>query len=347
MIGIRTDANGIIAMGHLMRCMSIARQLAKRQQEVIFIISENDSEQLITENGFQCICLNNHYNEKEAETDTVIRLIQEYRIEKMIVDSYEVTKQYLEKLREAVYLIYIDDINAFKYPVDMLINYSFNTTDEVYRSRSYDTDRTRMLLGAEYVPLREEFGGEAIAIKKRAESLFITTGGADEFDMITDIVCGLNQSDCRDMKKYIVAGKFYKYKDKLEELRRQDSYIEFYMDIPDIDKVMRKGDIAISAGGTTLAELCSCGIPTICFTMADNQLASVTEYAKAGLMYCVGDIRGEGAKNAAVRKIVYYVNELREQYDIRAEMGTKAKSAIDGNGAERIAQQVMKVISPL
>ena len=64
-------------------------------------------------------------------------------------------------------------------------------------------------------------------------------------------------------------------------------------------------------------------------------------------MYCVGDIRGEGAKNAAVRKIVYYVNELREQYDIRAEMGTKAKSAIDGNGAERIAQQVMKVISPL
>ena len=41
------------------------------------------------------------------------------------------------------------------------------------------------------------------------------------------------------------------------------------------------------------------------------------------------------------------MNELREQYDIRAEMGTKAKSAIDGNGAERIAQQVMEAISPL
>ena len=40
MIAIRTDANEKIAMGHLMRCLSIAKQLKEKGQEVIFFISE-------------------------------------------------------------------------------------------------------------------------------------------------------------------------------------------------------------------------------------------------------------------------------------------------------------------
>ena len=56
MIGIRTDANDKIAMGHLVRCMSIARQLRKKHLEVVFILSENDAEEFIIENGFRLIC---------------------------------------------------------------------------------------------------------------------------------------------------------------------------------------------------------------------------------------------------------------------------------------------------
>ena len=39
MIAIRTDANEKIAMGHLMRCLSIAKQLKEKGQEVIFFSS--------------------------------------------------------------------------------------------------------------------------------------------------------------------------------------------------------------------------------------------------------------------------------------------------------------------
>ena len=57
---------------------------------------------------------------------------------------------------------------------------------------------------------------------------------------------------------------------------------------------MQEADLAISAGGTTLYELCAVGTPTICYSMADNQLDNVRQFEKDGLMYYAGDARQDG-----------------------------------------------------
>ena len=67
MIGIRVDANDKIAIGHVMRCMSIASELKKQNNDVIFIVSEESAKKIIVNNGYECICLNNKYNEKNSE----------------------------------------------------------------------------------------------------------------------------------------------------------------------------------------------------------------------------------------------------------------------------------------
>ncbi|MCR5796546.1 MAG: hypothetical protein K6G63_01315 [Eubacterium sp.] len=43
---------------------------------------------------------------------------------------------------------------------------------------------------------------------------------------------------------------------------------------------MQKCDIAISAAGSTLYELCACGVPTITYTTADNQIKAEKFLAK-------------------------------------------------------------------
>ena len=40
MIGIRVDANNKTAMGHIMRCLAIAKQLYALGKKIIFLVSD-------------------------------------------------------------------------------------------------------------------------------------------------------------------------------------------------------------------------------------------------------------------------------------------------------------------
>ena len=50
MIGIRVDSNSIIATGHMMRCITIARQLLSIGGSVTFFIADEESERLLGKN---------------------------------------------------------------------------------------------------------------------------------------------------------------------------------------------------------------------------------------------------------------------------------------------------------
>ena len=71
-----------------------------------------------------------------------------------------------------------------------------------------------------------------------------------------------------------------------------------------LSQLMMKCDIAISARGTTLYETCACGLFTICFGIADNQLMGIEAFAEKGLMYTVGDLR---------KNIEYGVQKIAKQ----------------------------------
>ena len=337
MIGIRVDANDKIAIGHVMRCMSIASELKKQNNDVIFIVSEESAKKIIVNNGYECICLNNKYNEKNSEILQMHNIIKKYNINKLLLDSYEVTPEYMKKLKKDVKLIYIDDINKFKYPADIIVNYTYKTDMSIYEERQY-TDEI-FLLGSKYIPLRSEFAAQPISINKKVENIFITTGGTDNLDMITGILKKLSYRT--DIDKIVVTGRFYKHLDYLNDMAVSDSSIKVYNNISNICDVMKKCDIAISAGGTTLAELCACGIPTICFSIADNQLYGTEAYSNDGLMLYAGDARVQ--KDVVIRRISDNLELLIKDYSFRQKIACKQKKIIDGKGSFRIAREIIKL----
>lgn len=332
MIGIRVDSNDIIAMGHLMRCMSIAGQLEKKP---IFICSERTTEEFITNAGYKCICLDNQYDEKEQELELLLSVIDENNVELLLIDSYSVTEHYFDVLHNKVKLAYIDDINAFKYNVDILINYTYGTQRLIYDRWNYKN--VELLLGSRYVPLRSQFRQLPIMISN-VRNIYLTTGGTDGHHMILELIRRL------DIKRYginVVLGKYYKDREQLDKYikdnsgYRENHDINVYQNISDIADVMKQNDIAISAGGTTLAELASLGIPTICFSMADNQIPGTTKYAQDGLMIYAGDIRTD--KNEVIERIVREVQRLTQDRECREEMARRMRESFDGKGAGRIA----------
>ncbi|HBA48938.1 MAG TPA: hypothetical protein DCZ91_14315 [Lachnospiraceae bacterium] len=70
MIYIRGDGNARIGAGHLMRCMTIAEELARLQggrEKICFVCADEDSGALVRENGFRSHVLGTDYRDMESE----------------------------------------------------------------------------------------------------------------------------------------------------------------------------------------------------------------------------------------------------------------------------------------
>ncbi|MBQ9119706.1 MAG: UDP-2,4-diacetamido-2,4,6-trideoxy-beta-L-altropyranose hydrolase [Lachnospiraceae bacterium] len=336
MIMIRTDANNQIAMGHLMRCMSIGLQLSALGEEVLFVLSEPDAVEQVKQKGFACVCLHNHYNEKEQETEALLHFVKEKQCELLFLDSYEVTLPYMKALKAQTRLAYLDDLNLFCYPADLIVNYTFGTTRELYAERGYE-ETQEFLLGSRYVPLRPEFAAGRIAIRPKVQDILVTTGGTDE----QDILCGM--AECLKkyplVQKHLVAGRFYHKPEALKALEQEDVTVHVYHNVSDMAGLMRRCDLAVSAGGTTLAELAACGIPTVCFSVAENQVAGTQAYAAAGMLRYAGDVRN--GRLQLLDRISSEVERLYGQPTQREQLGETAYSQVDGKGAERIARRLV------
>ncbi|MDE7313403.1 MAG: UDP-2,4-diacetamido-2,4,6-trideoxy-beta-L-altropyranose hydrolase [Eubacterium sp.] len=340
-IAIRADANEQIAMGHLMRCMSVAFQLKKSVPDVIFILAEDYAKHLVQQNGFTCICLKHIYAQMEQELDELEGILRQHGVSCLLVDSYDISYAYMKRLQKICKTVYIDDLKHFAYPADLTVHYTYGAEQLLKTLEgSGKKPSTRYLLGIRYAPLREEFSGEAIRIREHVEQILITTGGTDPYDITIGILEKIQ--DFPDIKKQVVAGKFYHNLPLLREMAQKDASIQISHDIPDICRVMKQCDVAVSAGGGTLAELCACGVPTVCFTLADNQLDGAKAYADAGMMLYAGDVRKDRA--SVLNRMTKLLEMLQGDLAQRKRMGAKAKEIVDGRGASRIAEEMLQLI---
>lgn len=338
MIGIRADANERIATGHIMRCMSIAAQLKKQGQQVLFIISDSFPIDLLKRNGYEYVCLNVKWNEKEEEIDAILKVINNWNISTILLDSYQVTSKYMNALKKVTMVAYIDDLCAFEYSSDIIINYSLNAEQKWYDYAS--RNGTELLLGAQYIPLREEFLGRELIIKKEVHDVLITTGGSDRLNICKKIALRmLAEKTFQDVRIHIIVGAFFAETKELDQLSKSNSHIVLHKNVTRISDIMLKCDVAISAGGSTLNELCALGIPTICFAMADNQVPGIEAYKEKDLMISVGDVR----KNEGyIDQIIFQMKRMYYDMGIRGELSKRQKYVIDGKGAERIAKRLSR-----
>ena len=341
MVLIRADANEVIATGHVMRCLAIAKVLLERGEKIKFVSADHCPEQMILNAGFEVICLGSVWNDMETELDSLIEVVESEMATLLLVDSYYVTEHYLSTLRKKVKLAYIDDLAAFAYPVDFLINYNIFALDSNYvklyaESRNY----TQFALGCSFVPLRKEFLNIDKTINEIVTKVLITSGGTDNYNVVENFLERVHEEDWfRDMQYYVILGQFNTNKDVLQ--RKWETYenIHFLVGINNVSEYMKSCDIAVTAGGATTYELCACGIPSIMYTLADNQLRIVEKMTQYGIMNWVGDVREEMSE--CMDKIVGNIVSLKDDFGKRLEISKRMQQVVDGMGCERIAKMLM------
>ena len=340
MVYIRTDVNEDIATGHMMRCLTIAEKIKESGEDVEFIISEEESKNFLI-SRFDFIMLKSDFYDNEDEIIEMIEILKKSIGVKLILDLYKFDAKYMKQLMEYAKIITFDDMFSEKYPVNLLINYNLYYTAYDYKTR-YSGEKTKLLLGGKYVPLRSEFQMKCNARRDTVKKLMLICGGGDKFHFLLDML--KNFKDSGFVNTYsivVVAGPLNGDFEELKQYEKKCSGIEVLRNVKNMASIMKNVDLIISAAGTVLYESCSFAIPTIFFSIADNQLMDAQCFGKNDLMVYVGDIRID--KHNVIQKIVSEVEKLTRDKDRRCKMMAQMKKTIDYKGTERIVREILKL----
>ena len=338
MLFFRVDANREIATGHLMRCLTIAEEAKNRGINATFIMAEGDFYEYLHNKGFSTYILQSDYQNMEEEIPAMKHLIQELHISKLIIDSYFVTEGYFHEISQCTKTVYIDDLCKEVYLCDMLICYA-----NYYQKLSYEekySRNTRLVLGCAYVPLRNAFTDiKEKEIPNEVKEILIMSGGTDPFHVCRDIMERVMTEDNARYRFTAICGKYNADYSFLKERYEGKHNAEILQNVENMEYYMKRADVAISAGGTTLYELCACGTPTICYSYADNQLDNVTSFHEDGIMIYAGDIRNNGCPD----QITEALEHLLCDGQLRGRLSKKMQQKVDGKGAARIVEEIVKL----
>lgn len=375
-IYIRTDGNSNIATGHLVRCLCIAQALESLGKDVCFLVSDNDSFTLLQDlatsifEGYtfsfdvkilETAVYNNLELELEElkallnlENNSFKQLLDQRKLAQsensslikpiIFIDSYFVTETYFSSLKEFAHVAYMDDLRAFDYNVDLVVNYDvIPSTMETEYKQAY-TNAAITLLGAEYTPLRIQFQNQKIALRNEIKNILITTGGSDPYDFVPSLISYFLSLNL-ELEIHVVVGKLFKDTKILEELAKQNSSLHLHYNVSDMASLMKQCDFTISAAGTTLYELCALGIPAISISMADNQIPMAKTFAEVNAIPYAGDIRTSTIEEleSILAQISNLLINLQENMDNYAKQQKNMHCLVDGNGAIKIAEELCKL----
>ena len=334
-IVVITDGNTQIGLGHVYRCLTLARELRKRNCHVSFFTKSQEAISKIENENFSLTRIENIW-----DSEHIINAIRNKLIDLIIIDSYIVSFEYLQDIKNHTKkIMYIDDLVKFRYPVDIIVNGSaLGDYADYYK---YDTQQL-VLSGVKYNLLREEFRDLPIRnINNQVRRLLLTNGGADP-NFITkkflEFIC--NEKRLMELVICVVVGNAFMRKEEIYDFAKKNGNIEV-IDAPKrMSELMLKSDIAISAGGTTLYELCATGTPTIAYLTSETQRAIVDKMKETNCLECIGMYSqvDEHILNNSILK-------LSKGYEQREKLSKAGQSLVDGRGAIRVVNEILYTLN--
>lgn len=379
-IYFRTDANTEIATGHIMRCLAIARACSKQNARITFIVSDEESLTLLQERfdvpgEFAIYCLHSNYQQMSEELPALLSYLDTqsgsaHTIPRMsaaamkqnttkpwiFIDSYFATPAYFAALRPYCLTAYLDDLRSFPCEVDLVIHYDTDADCIHYQ------DAAHKLLGAGYTPLREQFEQPAYTVRPSVQNILLSTGGTDPYGVAEHLLHNIFRNTDKaylplsDCDYHIVTSKANSRYHTLAAMAEANTHIHIHEGISDMASLMASCDLAVSAGGTTLCELCAVGVPAVSYLMAENQRTAVETFAAKDLIPYAGDIRSKNfpeiltnfsseslpdINTSTLKNILTFLTQMSDNAEARKKSSQSMRAFLDGQGAKRIAEALL------
>lgn len=229
-------------------------------------------------------------------------------------------------------LLVVDDLAQLtQYHADAILNGNAGAESFIYRSgratRILAGDLVRLVSPA-LAPLRKP----RRAAPSVAERLLISLGATPQPELMRTLLTALDWVDDVELEVRIIGGTTY------DELSSTAALVSIHRLEPlpllaHLDAHFQWADVAISAGGQTLAELLYLGVPCLAVVVADNQRTGVEHWSRAGLIEAVPATEQTDAPAWAK-----HIKRLLHDPAQRDQLSARSQARLDGQGNQRVVQ---------
>lgn len=351
-VGFRVDASYQIGSGHLVRCLSLAKELREKNIESIFITKKNKGDliSLIIKNKFKFTIIN--YKKKsnddllnwKLDAIETAKKIKNKGITHLIIDHYGIEKKWEEYLNDFVNkIIVIDDLADRKHFCDILIDNSLPKKNYLKLVPSH----SKILVGPEFIFLDKSFIEERSKMKKienekeEKKHIFYVSYGASDItqETIKTIIALKKLKNKISFEAKIIVGKNNKQKKKIKELCYKDKKNFSYFEQPfNVANIMSKCSIGIGSPGTTTWERCFMGLPSILISVAENQIKIGNACNDLNIAMYVGN--SAKISSDSLRKII--MRFLQSPKKI-LEFKKNGLKVVDGYGTKKVLNSIIEL----
>lgn len=322
---IITQANSEIGMGHLSRCLVIARKLKEEYgANVVFQIEPNETtERILEQQGMQ---FRNNIDFKDIEN-----FVKQIKILPNLVNFEGVIIDLIDKYQERLK----DLLPKLETKITLIDTIIENCSDNIISiipslTLSNFSANSKVYAGKDYFLLKEELSGYNSNIAEKEFDILILTGGSTipQKDFLKQFI------ELQHRYKIIfILGPFTdkeKYMNLLDEMGLHKVQKVFAPN--NLNEIYKKTKLALSIYGVSVFELLSMGVPTIVYKVSkedDESLVQVLEQKRV----CINAVKM--SENGLLQDLIESTlndNELKKLLSVRSS------EYIDCLGGSRVAK---------
>lgn len=313
-----TDAGGEAGLGHFKRCAALADALGVRGVAVEALVSSAPGADLTAVAPSLRVTPLEWWDALGRVLDAVAGRV----VDAFVVDSYHADRSLLLGLRRVAPVVLIDDLAEGPLPVDAVVNGAWHAERLAYQV----PPDALLLLGPRHALLDAAFAADAAprapAVVAR---VLVTLGGATPAAEVAEAGRAVRTALPRAVID--VAGGLAAH--ELATL----TDMTVHRPVSSLRALLARADLAVTAAGMTLYECLATATPSVALCLADNQRPNIEHLGAAGLI--VPADRGTLAST---------VSRVAEDRGLRERLSAGGRRAVDGRGAERVADAIVALI---